>query len=45
MAVYLLMKKISEDEKTVVYQFRPNEKTIGKIEFNKELKKSRYCSK
>jgi len=39
MAVYILMEKILENETTVVYKFGPDEKTIGKIEFNKETKK------
>ena len=35
MAKYLLMKKVSENEVTVVYQFGPNEDRMGVIEFNK----------
>ena len=36
MAVYVKMIKKFDDEKRVVYQFGPNEKQMGEIEFDKE---------
>ena len=38
MAVYVKMIKKFDDEKRVVYQFGPNEKQMGEIEFDKEKK-------
>ena len=38
MAVYVKMIKKFDDEKRVVYQFGPNEKQMGEIEFDKEIK-------
>ena len=35
MAVYVKMIKKFDDEKRVVYQFGPNEKQMGEIEFDK----------
>lgn len=35
----MIMKKVLENKEVVVYQFGPSEKSMGKIEFNKELKK------
>ena len=35
MAKYLLMKKVSENNEAVVYEFGPDEKAMGTIEFNK----------
>ena len=35
MAIYVIMNKIEDDKKKVVYEFGPNEKTMGIIEFNK----------
>lgn len=36
MAVYVLMKKVSNDTETVIYEFGPNEEHMGIIEFNKK---------
>ena len=38
MAVYVKMIKKFDDEQRVVYQFGPNEKQMGEIEFDKEKK-------
>lgn len=35
MAIYLIMNKIEDNKEKVVYEFGPNEKTMGIIEFNK----------
>ncbi|MBD5135836.1 MAG: hypothetical protein HDT39_07725 [Lachnospiraceae bacterium] len=35
MAVYVLMNKIEDNKEKVVYEFGPNENTMGIIEFNK----------
>lgn len=35
MAVYVLMNKIEDNKEKVVYEFGPNEKMMGIIEFNK----------
>ena len=35
MAAYVLMKKLEEDDKKVVYRFGPNENNMGIIEFDK----------
>lgn len=35
MAIYVIMNKIEDDKKKVVYEFGSNEKTMGIIEFNK----------
>lgn len=39
MAVYVLIKKISEDEDSVKYNFGPNEEKMGVIEFNRKTNK------
>ncbi|QPQ30148.1 hypothetical protein [Lysinibacillus sp. JNUCC 51] len=39
MASYVLLLKEYEDNETVVYRFRPNENTMGKIELNKLTRK------
>ena len=39
MASYVLLLKEYEDNETVVYRFRPNENTMGKIELNKFTRK------
>lgn len=38
MAAYVKMIKKFDDDKRVIYQFGPNEKQMGEIEFNKENK-------
>lgn len=38
MAVYVLMKKIKDNEKKVVYKFGPNDNLMGIIEFDKNQK-------
>lgn len=38
MAAYVLMIKLEDDKEKVVYQFDPNEKQMGIIEFNKKNK-------
>ncbi len=38
MAVYILMIKLEDNEKKVVYKFGPNEKHMGIIEFDKKHK-------
>ena len=43
MAVYVKMIKKFDDEKRVVYQFGPNEKQMGEIEFDKEKKIFNSC--
>lgn len=35
MAVYVLMNKIEDNKEKVIYEFGPNEKTMGIIEFEK----------
>lgn len=39
MAVYMKLIKMFEDEKKVIYQFGPNERQMGEIEFDKEEKR------
>lgn len=39
MAVYILMKKIMDDDEKVIYKFGPNEGQMGIIEFDKKKRK------
>lgn len=39
MAAYVKMIKKYDDEKTVIYQFGPDENQMGEIEFDKKRKK------
>ena len=39
MAAYVKMIKKYDDEKTVIYQFGPDENHMGEIEFDKKRKK------
>lgn len=45
MAVYVMMIKEMENDKKVVYKFGPNEKKLGKIEFDKETRKFEVAEK
>ncbi|MBA4538838.1 hypothetical protein H1Z61_17340 [Bacillus aquiflavi] len=39
MAIYVMMKKILEDDNKVTYYFGPNESTLGILEYDKNTKK------